>query len=367
VNNHRMSFQEILNDTLFEMSLQARCGILIDRSPDDGPNDWPYPVLYRAEDIVNCHFDDMDTYIILRESHVVQDEKDRYKQLEVTRYRELVLVASDEGPIYTQYIYDDEGDLIETIIPTNQGEPLNYIPFVPISARGLNLSDSKPTMLDVANVNLSHYRSGADLEHGRHFTGLPTPVILGAESDRRIYLGSSEVIVIPGKGTDAKFLEFTGRGLGSLEKAMSEKEDQMISLSAKAMQESGNGSESSEALMLRYSSEAASLRAIVDVAEMAMNRMLEYICDFKNESLIQVEMSRAFLDSNITSDDAQKWFKVYVDGGISKETLAYIYRTGGVYPDGFDVDKAISDITASQSVSPTSTTDTIPPTTNEVS
>ncbi|MCA1807262.1 MAG: hypothetical protein LC687_05380, partial [Actinobacteria bacterium] len=40
VNNHRMSFQEILNDTLFEMSLQARCGILIDRSPDDGPNDW---------------------------------------------------------------------------------------------------------------------------------------------------------------------------------------------------------------------------------------------------------------------------------------------------------------------------------------
>ena len=346
--NDHMDLVELKKRLLLEMCLMTRCGILIDRPERQGVNGWPHMTIYQAEDITNWSDDLGAEWVTLRETTFEALQDDKFKLEEVVRYRVLGFEEVDGERVYIQQLYDAKDELITTIRPTNRGARLTYMPFVPMSHLGLNLKDSKPAMLDVANINHSHYMTGADLENGRHFVGLPTPVILNAESNTPLYLGSSELLVIPGRNADAKFLEFTGQGLKALETALSDKERQMISLSAKALQESPNGSESPDAISLRFNAEAASLRDIVDVVEQAINRTAEIIADFQNEEPFKIIFDKRFMSYTITPDDAKKWFDMYQSGAIDINTLVQIYMTGEVYPDGTSSEEAASYILQNQ-------------------
>lgn len=331
---------ELKKRLMFEMCLMTRCGVLIDRPIQQDANGWPHLTIYQAEDIRNWSDEFGREWITLSETVYEPPEDDPFDLQEVIRYRVLGFEEVDGELLYVQKVYDANDELIETVRPTNRGKRLNYIPFVPMSHLGLNFKDSKPAMLDVANINHSHYMTGADLENGRHFVGLPTPVILNAESDKPLYLGSSELLVIPGRNADAKFLEFTGQGLKSLETALADKERQMISLSAKALQESPNGSESSEAISLRFNAESASLRDIIDVVEEAINRIIAIIANFQDEEAFKVVFDKRFISQRITPDDAEKWFNLYTRGAIDIHTLVRIYMNGEVYPDGTSSEEA---------------------------
>lgn len=340
LNNSELAMAELKKRLLLEMCLMTRCGILIDRDPVQTSAGWPYMTIYQAEDIINWNMEPGMEFITLRETTFAPEDTDEFELAEVVQYRVLTYEYVEGERVYVQKLYNAKEELVNTIRPTNRGRRISYIPFIPMSHLGLNFKDSKPAMLDVANINHSHYMTGADLENGLHFVGLPTPVILNAEADKPLYLGSSELLVIPGRNADAKFLEFTGQGLEALEKALADKERQMVSLSAKALQESPNGSESTEAISLRFNAESASLRDIVEVVEMAINRAAEIIGDFENETPFKIIFDKRFISQKLTPDDAQKWFNLYKDGGIDLDTLVQIYMTGEVYPDGTSSEEA---------------------------
>ncbi len=346
--NPVMDLTELKKRLMLEMCLMTKCGILVDRVAEQGPDGWPHMTIYTAEDIVNWSDDFGEEFIVLKESSYEPKADDKFDLEEVVRYRELTFEVIDNERVYIQVLYDANNEVIKTIRPTNRGVRIPYIPFIPMSHLGLNFKDSKPAMLDVANINHSHYMTGADLENGRHFVGLPTPVILNAEADKPLYLGSSELLVIPGRNADAKFLEFTGQGLKALETALSDKERQMVSLSAKALQESPNGSESPEATSLRFNAESASLRDIVDVVETGINRASEIIADFQMEEAFKLIFDKRFISHAITPDDAAKWFDLYQRGAINLESLVQIYMTGEVYPDGTSAEEAARQVLQNQ-------------------
>jgi hypothetical protein len=70
----------------------------------------------------------------------------------------------------------------------------------------------------------------ADLEHGAHFTGLPTPIITGHNlgEDETFSIGSTTAWVLPNEYTDVKYLEFTGQGLGALESRLVSKDGRKV-------------------------------------------------------------------------------------------------------------------------------------------
>jgi hypothetical protein len=73
----------------------------------------------------------------------------------------------------------EEDVLISTAFPKINNEFLDEIPFRFIGIDNVDADVDEPPLIDLVDMNLSHYRSSADYEHGCHFTGLPTPVISG--------------------------------------------------------------------------------------------------------------------------------------------------------------------------------------------
>lgn len=317
-------FGEIFSTCLSELLLQSRVGIFIDMPMGGGD---PYPTTYIAEDIINWRVDEFGepTMVVLRERY--DRVIDEYATESDYLYRELRLGEDGE---YIQIIHYGGGDPSKTVKPTINGKALDRIPFIAVHPLGVGFVDQKPLMLDIANINISHYLSSADLEHGRHFTGLPTPVLIGGDADGDLYIGSTKFLVIPDKGGDAKYLEFTGQGLQSLEKAMSEKQSLLASMSARLMDNSSRGSEAAEAVKLRYMSETASLTTVVLALNTALNECYRLIAKIlrEDDNSIQIALDTDFMETQISASDMAALFDGYFKGAISKQTLVYNMRKG---------------------------------------
>lgn len=325
-------FYEMFATTVQELSLMGRFGVLVDRPAAGGA---PYFTMYPTECIINWRLSDDKKFemVVLMENILEQDVQDEYQVTIKTQYRKLEII---NGQLQiTTYKTGDKAEVFESSQPvtiTNTGIAMKYIPFVCATPNGLDIAPCKPPMLDIVNVNLSHYRTSADLEHGRHFTGLPTPWITGAEA-ASMHIGSTKAWVIPSHQAKVGFLEFTGQGLQSLEKALNEKQGQLASMSARLIDNSSKGSEAAETVRLRYMSETASLKTVVRSAQALLNRAYSIAQEMESisgELLITLNMD--FLDGRLTAADVKAWTEAYLKRGISKEIFIHNLRRGKALP-----------------------------------
>lgn len=323
---HGLQLHESAMFVVVELLLQGRTGIFLD-SPAEARTVGLYG--YVSDAIINWETNGIGEYtmVVLEEEVSTADSSNRFKKDLVKQYRVLELLDG----VYTVMLYDKDSQQIGTpITPRFRGQTIDYIPFWTAVPDGLRAGLVKSPMEDIVNVNMSHYRTSADLEHGRHFCGLPTPIVSGADVGSRLRVGGSQAWVLPDANAKAYYLEFTGQGLESLENALTEKEAQLVSLSANIIDRSTRGSESPDTVRLRMTSETASLSTVVRTAE----SLLRLVYNKKsllegNAADITIELPRSFVSGKLTADEVQKYSKVYLEGGITLDAYVAILRRGG--------------------------------------
>ncbi len=329
-----VQFWELFTATVQEILLTGRFGVLIDRPIGGGK---PYLTLYTTESITNWRTAEDGTLemVVLREYYLDTSIDDPFVIEEKIRYRKLELV---NGILWiSEYIQAAKNAEYTESTPTNilnTGIPMDSIPFVCATALGLGIDPVKPPMQDIVDINLSHYRTSADLEHGRHFTGLPTPYVIGANSQDKMHIGSTTAWVIPDPSAKVGYLEFTGQGLLSLEKALAEKQGQLASLSARLIDNSTRGSEAAETVKLRYLSETSSLKAIVRAGQALIRKVYTVIASMEgyNENEVTVVLGSDFLDSKMSAAELKAWTEAYLGRAISKEIFIHALKTGRALP-----------------------------------
>jgi hypothetical protein len=324
-DDNSIEFYELYTILLTENLLQGRIGCYIDRPIAGGKLK---ANIYLTENIVNWETDDNGdpTLVVLRETIFERDQRDRFKSVTSTQYRVLEMV---DGRFQVQ-LYDSKGVAIGGVmVPNIRGVAITFIPFFVVGPSGLGWRVEKSPTIDIVNINLSHYLSSADLEHGRHFTSLPTPVAIGVEASAKLNIGSMTAWILP-IGGDAKFLEFTGQGLGSLEKALVEKQSQLASLAARMLDNSKRGSEAAETVKLRYMSESATLSAVVRATESMLNRVYSTMAVLEGElaTSVSIKLDKDFIDSKLSATELTALANAYLTGAMDKETYIYNLRSG---------------------------------------
>jgi len=322
-----VQFYETLTRALTENVLISRVGFLVDR-PKNGGKANVY--IYDAESILNWDVDEegKPVFVVLYEK-IVKPGVNRFEGMNSCQYRVLELIDGE----YFQTIYGEDGTSGKPIKIENTGKSMNFIPFYVVNSFGVDFRTVKPTMLDVADINISHYRTSADLENGRHFAGIPTPVVTGAESSTPLKIGGTTAWVIPDKDAKAFYMEFKGEGLKSLENAMKEKESQLASMSAR-MSSSGNGSEAAETVRLRYMSETASLSSIARAVEAGLNIAYKTAAYMEgvDASSLSIKLDKEFLSTRMSPSELLKLTESYLKGGMSVETYVHNLRRGDQIP-----------------------------------
>lgn len=283
-----------------EVLKMGRCGILVD-APADGEGD-PYLSIYYAENIINWKEEFVGgrkqlTRVVLLEEVEVQDANDPFVTDMADHYR--VIEMGDDGycvvtvwekkerqgqnlqpGVGGQQKQEDEWTIVSgPDQPTFRGgSKLNFIPFIILSPEGLTATVTKPPLLDLVNTAYGYFRNSADLEHGLHFTALPTAWVAGFEiksGDLRI--GSSKAWVTENTGGHCGYLEFSGAGLGAIRTTMDEKKALMAVQGARLLEEQKADSESGAAIRLRHAGEQSILSHIVSAIGEGMTTALYWV------------------------------------------------------------------------------------------
>lgn len=360
-------FVTFAKKTFSEVLTLGRYGVLLDSDTDADISAHPYFVGYVAENIINWDFAvinnrEQPTMVVLREVLFVRDPTDPFQWIEETQYRVLHLGNSipvfDEAgkmvfeqgtsPVYFVVIWTENKDtsskvkdkfiISNVIVPTIRGRRLDYIPFVFFGPTDLSVVPEKPPIIDIVNVNLSHYRNSADLEHGRHFTALPTPWAAGfdVKPGEKLHIGSSTAWISSEANASAGFLEFTGSGLGALSEALTQKEGQMAILGARLLEEPKRSVEAADTHKLRRSGEESITASMSITVSRGFQILLEWAAAWegKSDADVQAQLNTDFVALEIAPQMIQALLLLLTQGKISYSTFFYNLRKGEVIPEG---------------------------------
>lgn len=329
----------------------GRCGVLVDlpsvekadysKLEAERLNLRAYATLYKAENIINwkttkINGSNVTSLVVLAETYA-EPTDDEFVDKIKTRYRVLDL---HEG-YYRQRVFSETKagnfEVVSEIYPSANGRKLEYLPFTFFNVNDLKTSVEKPPLLDLAKVNISHFRSEVDLEHGTHFTALPTPYVTGyqGETEGKLKIGSTAVWAINSPDAKVGFLEFSGAGLSTLENRIAVKEKRMSILGARLLLDEKKTAEATETLQMRKSGENAVLTSVASTISEGIVSFLKDIAFFENiagENLIY-EINT---DYNLTMIEPQLLAQIIAgiqSGDIPNEVLYDALLKGELMPE----------------------------------
>jgi hypothetical protein len=299
----------------------------------------PYLTLYKTESILDWRYsriDNAQTLTLVKLHEVIEVETGEYTWEQVDQIRILELV---EG-VYRIRLYRKGSDsksksayeLYSESFPMMNNAPMRFIPFIFDSPFGVDSDISKPVLLDLVNVNLSHYRSMADYEHGLHFTGLPTATFWGARDDEldSVHLGSSTALAFSDPSGHAEYLEFTGQGLTQLRDAIKDKQDMMAALGSKMLASEKRVTEAAETAMIHRSAEHSVLASLSYSASAAIQKALRLMAEWAriNPEQITYSLNTDFAPAGMDANLFRELTNAYLSGAMSYDEYFYNLKEG---------------------------------------
>ncbi len=192
-------------------------------------------------------------------------------------------------------------------------------------------------------MNLDHYRLNADFKHGLHFTALPTAWVSGFDKGASLRIGSSTAWVSETPGATAGFLEFTGQGLTTHERAMDRDERLMAVLGSRMLEDMKKVGETATAIELRQAGEYSILGNVALSVSESLTQVLRWIYwwnsteelpdDVKSEQVLMT-LNTDFSTKGLASQDVQAIVAAWQAGAISQDTMFDLFRRGEVLPEG---------------------------------
>jgi hypothetical protein len=345
ITNDGQSFEMFMKKVTREVIAMGRYGVMIDAPPDGGD---PYFVGFDAEDIVDWSTTRVGSrekleYVVLREVKRVRLPFTATANELVETYR--VLLIDDDG-FYKQRVFDSgslNGPDYMEYVPLLQGRPMTEIPFLFISPYDFGFEVEKPPILDIALLNLSHYRSYAQLEAGRYYTATPVYTVFlqgGGDDDTEFKVGPNVVWQL-GSQDKAEIMEFKGSGLAYLENALLTKEQQIAALGGKLSGASrGGAAEAPEAIMARERGEASFLGSVVATISETGSRLLSALATWRGTPAeISVTYSSEATEIYLDGREIRAMAMLYDTGLMPLETIFAVFKQNNIIPAGLSFEE----------------------------
>lgn len=321
--------------------------------------------LWWAESIVNWAFSIGEDSQNILEMLVLEDEEEKFESIYVrkkTTVRHSYQRTPDNRCIYTKWTKSDkdeswaqavlDGDQTEIILTAPGGRPFEGIPAIIVDPMDINedyICD--PVLLDLVDVNISHYHNSADLEHGRHWTALPTAVatgfpMVGTDGNPvEFNIGGESAWITDQTGGSAFYLEFSGSGLGHLAQGMSDKQGMMAILGARLLEDAKPSVEAAETIKTRLTGEKSVLGRIGSNVSTALTWTLNMMLWVSvpghepDEEDHIVALDTNFVDKAIDSAQLSALTSALQAGGISYETYFERLQNAEIIPEGRTVEE----------------------------
>lgn len=201
---------------------------------------------YTSDSIINWRYRKVGgvlkpSLIVLSESYVTEDDGFEQKTAQQLLVLRLNALDQAESQIYRK---DNSGNWQGSepnVMTDHKGKPLTDIPAYPYGANNNDLQPDDVPMHDIAHINIAHLRNSADYEEQNFISAQPTLVVSGLDQNWAteilkggVAIGSRSGLMLP-QGGSATMIQ--AQADGALFEAMKHKEEMMVSLGAKLIEQ----------------------------------------------------------------------------------------------------------------------------------
>jgi len=270
--------------------------------------------------------------VVLHETVVSEDGTTNESQ-----FRELEMIEN----VYTVTMYDKDGQQKgDSVQPMAMGSTLDHITGTFVGVVSNSEAIDKSPVLGIAQSNIKHYQTWAELNHVQTYMGHPTLAITGAptgfiksakDNNVRIGIGASNALVIEGDKATANIIEINGANIIHF-KTLDKLEQSMTDQGARLRSSNKSGVESGEALRIRNSGDNSVMASIATNVETAVEDCVGFASEYMgvtNPDKWSLDLNKEFIGETLDSTIVRELSALVSAGQIPVSILHdYLKRVG---------------------------------------
>ena len=223
---------------------------------------------------------------------------------------------------------------------------LPEIPLIPIYSNRMGMLTSKPPLVDIASLNLTHYQRQADLINALHIAANPILVLEGWEDQPDgtsvgVNYGLSTV-----PGNKIYYVGADSSSFDAQQQEINELEQQMSSLGVTKLLGQKFVAESADAKRIDQAQANSVLSIISMELESALQQAYNVAALYVNRPAPTIKLDRDFDFYRLLGQDVSVLGQLNAAGQITDKTFLEILKSGEILPDTVDLQKELRETKA---------------------
>ena len=218
------------------------------------------------------------------------------------------------------------------------GYSLNQIPLVPIYSNRRGMLRSQPPLLDIANLNITHYQRQADLIHALHIAAMPTLVLEGWDDTTGSATMGVNYAIAMQPGNKAYYVQADATSFDAQMAELESLASQMSTLGVTKLFGQKFVAESAEAKRIDQAQSNSVLSIISQELESALNQAFAFAAEYVGMEPPEITIDRDFDYYRLIGQDVAVLTQLNASGKISDAMLLEILRRGEVLPDNVNIE-----------------------------
>ena len=180
--------------------------------------------------------------------------------------------------------------------PTVNGQTFDRIPFT-----YLGNDDTEAVFDDLVNTNITHYLHASKLETAQHWLSRPKPWVAGIDAEVELDIGPASIWRFESSETKCGYLEFSGSGIGAMERQLDRLADRMAQLGSRMLAAEKAVAEAAETVARRQASENSILASNARHVSERLTEALRVMAAWMGEdaSKVTYSLSTDFIPATI--------------------------------------------------------------------
>jgi hypothetical protein len=220
---------------------------------------------------------------------------------------------------------------------------LDEIPFVPIYSNRTGMLTSKPPLLDIGSLNITHYQRQADLINALHIAAMPILVLEGWDDQPE---GTSVGVnyglsTIP--GNKVYYVNTDSSSFAAQQEEINQLESQMASLGVTKLLGQKFVAESADAKRIDQAQANSVLSIISMELESALQQAYNFAALYLQREPPKINLDRDFDFYRLLGQDVAVIGDLNERGAITDKTFLEILKSGEILPDTVDLNRELAE------------------------
>jgi hypothetical protein len=226
---------------------------------------------------------------------------------------------------YEVWVMDKKNEVLRE---TGVISGIDLIPVVPVYGNKISHFIGSPTLYDLAELNILHYKAYSDYMNIVHVVQCPMLVVKGYQpqlnpdgTEKPFVISPNSVFILPSESGDVKYVEVAGGSVAAGKELILDIENKIKILGLELITQKPGGSETATGRIIDAAQQSSKLKSIAIDVEDSITTALFYTAVYMKLENIEISVNIDNSYTVLNNNDVTQLIELYKNGIIDSATV----------------------------------------------